>query len=658
MTRAVAFLFLLTSALTGAGALTGDRRLVTSRAELGPDRPGANRTLPYLAWVPIDSPVTEPHRNLHGCCWDPVRDRIYMYGGSPDFTDTATRLCQRYDPGRDTWTDLAPMATPRRMIKGLYCRGRIYAIAGDSQRIALRSCEAYDIASNVWHPIAPLPKPLCGYQAVVWRDSLIYVMGGRDTLRSTRKVWIYSPLADTWTAGDSLPVACAQGDACVIGDNVYFAGDLLPEIYDTAMTVGAINPLAPNRITWTRGPLLPFSRYDGPTVALQGKVCWFGGNTSLPEGYTRAVYVYDPANGETSQLPDYPTFVVNCCLGVVRESRAAIYGLAGDQGHAPIHPAGYYRLSAYGDHDVGAQRIVAPAAVIDSGDSVTPIALIRNFGAYPEGFRVRFRIGMNYTADDSIFLAAGESIRISFTPWTANLRGTVTAACSTRLIGDDQPDNDAAQDTCVVVAFNAGVSGLYLPDTITEGPFAPVATVSNYSRVPGEVWIDWRTLRDDTLVYSQNESTYLEIGASQQVWFSSWNAVVGSYQAKVYTMHGGSVMHDTIKKNFCVVAAGIADRNQNEVLPGEVALDAPEPNPCRDGAVIRYALPHAANVSLKLYDRTGKCAAVLSQGLTRAGWHSCAFIVHRSEFIGTPGVYFVRLQAAGIEKTRKVIVAE
>ena len=94
------------------------------------------------------------------------------------------------------------------------------------------------------------------------------------------------------------------------------------------------------------------------------------------------------------------------------------------------------------------------------------------------------------------------------------------------------------------------------------------------------------------------------------------------------------------------------------LLPRDVALNAPEPNPCHDGAVIRYALPHAANVTLKLYDRTGKCVEILAHGLTRAGWHSCAFTFDRPGFTISPGVYFVRLQAEGVEKTRKVIIAE
>ena len=54
-----------------------------------------------------------------GCCWDPVNDRLYAYGGSPS-GGTPIDLVQRYDPAADTWSLTAPMQSARMWIKGLY----------------------------------------------------------------------------------------------------------------------------------------------------------------------------------------------------------------------------------------------------------------------------------------------------------------------------------------------------------------------------------------------------------------------------------------------------------------------------------------------------------------------------------------------------------
>ena len=559
---------------------------------------------------------------------------------------------------------MTPMLTARADIKGIYCRGKLYAIGGDRWDslgyFNFDSCEAYDIASNSWSHIASLPVATNDYQAVVWRDSLIYVLGGTssdsagtyylDTVR------IYNPFTDRWTLASPMLAPCTMSDACIVGDSIFFAGGMMRgSLYDSVMRIGAINPAAPEQIVWSWGARLPEARYNGPTVALDGRVYWFGGGTNAR--CTDKAYVYSPATRDIAEIPDYPSVVVGCCLGVARESRPDLYGLGGYDGNTGM-PTGYFRYRLAGYYDVGPVRIVAPAA--DSGDTITPVVVIGNFGRHPEGFRAMLRIAESYSDVESTYMPPGETARVSFRPWIANCRGRQVLSCSTMMAGDDQPENDVMIDTFTVEAFDAGVAGLMLPESIAEGDFTPTALVSNYSQMPGSVHATWLILRNDTqAVYAQSESVYLAAGASQQVMFPAWNATAGGYLAKVFLLRNGTTLRDTVRRHFLVVSNGIADPEQTELLlPREIALDAPEPNPCRDGAVIRYALPRPASGSLKLYDRTGKCVAVLVQGLSRVGWHSCALIVHQPAFIVPPGVYFVRLQAEGVEKTRKVIIAE
>jgi Kelch motif len=274
----------------------------------------------HAQWVPIDSPETEPHRNNHACVWDPARDRIYMYGGSSTLNYVFTSICQSYDPTANVWTDLASMRTPRGFIKGLLCRGKLYALGGCSNsQSPLDSSEVYDIAANSWSPIAPLPRPLYSYQAVVWRDSLIYLLGGSDGSRRLDSAWIYNPLTNTWTSGAPMLAPAGDGDACIAGDTIYFAGAVGMTYFDSLMRIGIIDPATPSDVQWSWGTRLPAGRAYGPVVRLDGRIYWFGGSKT-GSGPTADAYEYDPSSGEIAQLPFYPTPVLFCCLGVARES--------------------------------------------------------------------------------------------------------------------------------------------------------------------------------------------------------------------------------------------------------------------------------------------------------------------------------------------------
>jgi N-acetylneuraminic acid mutarotase len=178
---------------------------------------------------------------------------VYMYGGWDIMNGDPVALCQRYDRSADTWFDMASMAVGRGRIKGIYLQGRLYALGGQtdsSPRVS--ACEAYDIATNTWSAIADLPTGVSDYQAVAWRDSLLILMGGKIPPGTTSNlVWIYNPLTETWTSGDTMPAPCSDGDACVISDTIYFAGGI-GEVTDTRMRVGVIQRSSPVRITWCR----------------------------------------------------------------------------------------------------------------------------------------------------------------------------------------------------------------------------------------------------------------------------------------------------------------------------------------------------------------------------------------------------------------------
>lgn len=96
--------------------------------------------------------------------------------------------------------------------------------------------------------------------------------------------------------------------------------------------------------------------------------------------------------------------------------------------------------------DVGATLILGPAGGLAARDTVTPRAVIRNFGNRPERyFDVRFRIGAGYDRVQVVTdeLAPGATRELAFPDWVA-VAGRHAVVCSTALTLDEHPDNDSA----------------------------------------------------------------------------------------------------------------------------------------------------------------------------------------------------------------------
>jgi hypothetical protein len=100
-----------------------------------------------------------------------------------------------------------------------------------------------------------------------------------------------------------------------------------------------------------------------------------------------------------------------------------------------------------------------------------------------------------------------------------------------------------------------------------------------------------------------------------------------------------------------VRVAGIAEGGVC-VLPREVELARPVPNPFRRTARIAYALPTRAPVRLAVFDLAGREVARLVDGERPAGRHQARLDASAL----ANGVYFCRLQAGGADRTVKLVV--
>ena len=87
------------------------------------------------------------------------------------------------------------------------------------------------------------------------------------------------------------------------------------------------------------------------------------------------------------------------------------------------------------------------------------------------------------------------------------------------------------------------------------------------------------------------------------------------------------------------------------LLPAKFALSAPYPNPCNSATVVKYSLAEAGNVSLAIYDVSGREVETLFRGLQSPGLHT---IDYHPENLAS-GICFIRLQAGKLVQTQKIV---
>jgi len=87
-------------------------------------------------------------------------------------------------------------------------------------------------------------------------------------------------------------------------------------------------------------------------------------------------------------------------------------------------------------------------------------------------------------------------------------------------------------------------------------------------------------------------------------------------------------------------------------IPRKMRLFQNYPNPFNPTTVIRYALPEAGFVSLKVFDILGRQVLTLVNAYRPAGFHSVKFDASRL----SSGIYVYRLRAGALSKSRKMLL--
>ncbi len=99
---------------------------------------------------------------------------------------------------------------------------------------------------------------------------------------------------------------------------------------------------------------------------------------------------------------------------------------------------------------------------------------------------------------------------------------------------------------------------------------------------------------------------------------------------------------------------GLTSVNNVSAVPTNFSLEQNFPNPFNPSTVIRYSLPEASKVSLKVFDVLGREVYTLVEDFQPAGTYQVSFDAHERP----SGVYLYRITAGNFSETKRMILAK
>ncbi len=108
---------------------------------------------------------------------------------------------------------------------------------------------------------------------------------------------------------------------------------------------------------------------------------------------------------------------------------------------------------------------------------------------------------------------------------------------------------------------------------------------------------------------------------------------------------------------YKIVADPTAVPDPDRGTPLSIALEAPVPNPCRDGALLRIGIASTRSATLGIYDASGRSVRVLVDGTVPGGARTLRWDGRDERGVPVPpGLYFLHLRAGDETRTRKIAV--
>jgi N-acetylneuraminic acid mutarotase len=269
----------------------------------------------------------------HATGYDRDNDKIYAFGGY-NGESSYQNFTYQYDPATNSWSSKNPMPYAIDWINASHVNGKFYIFGGYDGNVHDYNL-IYDVQQDTWYTGSNLPVGRIAGAQVVYRDSLIYYLGGYNGSTSTNNVQIYDIFSNSWSTGTNLPISFMMGGAAITGDTIWIIGG-----YDLAggsasysnLYYGIINSSDPTQITWNTGTSLPAPNFNGgaTTLSRDGHRYLYMVGGFENDSPSNPAYEYDVEGASWTPLSEYPSIIVRNDFLVAREGHNEIYVIGGD----------------------------------------------------------------------------------------------------------------------------------------------------------------------------------------------------------------------------------------------------------------------------------------------------------------------------------------
>ena len=213
-------------------------------------------------------------------------DKLYVSGGAwwtdPIGSDDTVFLAsvERYDSVKKTWEEMAPMLTPRCDHAMAVLGGKLYVVGGTGGNEVggdfLNVVERYDPEKNVWETVAPMAA-VREKMALAVLGCKLYAIGGMSSKsdgpgdNTLNVVERYDPVANCWDTLTPMTTHRASCGAVALQGKLYAIGGY----DDESNAIRSVERYDPEEDAWEEMPPLGTARYPGGSCFVVDKRCLF-----------------------------------------------------------------------------------------------------------------------------------------------------------------------------------------------------------------------------------------------------------------------------------------------------------------------------------------------------------------------------------------------
>lgn len=602
-----------------------------------------------------------------------VGNSVLLTGGRLS-TSAVTDSVEAFDTISNTWSSVAPLPEPRTLHAAGLIGGKLYVAGGFTPYLA-STARAYDPTTNAWASIASMPIPNCGMGCGVVGGKL-YVFGGGDASPPLDSAYCYDPVADAWHPVFRLPHARKIPASAVLDGLIYIIGGHtgISGVNDATSYVDVYHP--PTN-SYSPAPDLPVALTAAAAVACNGRVWVTGGvDGTLGFGKLSGVYSYRPGEHAWRVEPSLPEELGG--LAAVTSSASTIWTFGGiheaEVAVASVHQLVVHEPDIVSITDVpndqgGKVSIRWTASFLDRtpGDPI---------GAYWIWRQVPTSAAQTALANGGHLAEAG--------PMTARLAGRAVrmTAQGTNVyyweyLGSQVAHGFPAYSYTAVTLFDSipgsNPKTLFMVEAehVSTGDYWSSAPDSGFSidnlapSTPGPLATTWNE-RSTTLHWPASADEDLShynvyrgtapgfpISPAGRVASTTDTAYVDPagkpywYEITTVDLHGNE---SPAAGSSGVLAVDAPD------APA-LALAAPQPNPARTNALLRFTLSREGRAAIAIFDVGGRRVRELAAGPMTGGAHAIRFELRddSGQRLGS-GLYFLRMEAEGATLSTKLAI--